>query len=595
MKKNLSEKQKEICKAEGKCVVRACPGSGKTFTVAAKMARLLKKWPHDHKGVAVISFTNVAWEEIQSELNDSFSINIPIRYPHFLGTIDSFINNFIFFPYGHLILGCDKRPKLVGEPVSPWKRKQWDRDPYQYFDKVSYDMKGEISPVVPLDQFKFTWKKENINGSEDGNYRNIRKMKEDLTSKGYVNQSDINYFSMKLLENYPIAKTVALRYPYMIIDEAQDTSAVQMRIIEILVDNGLKDIILVGDPDQSIYEWNGAKPELFEEKMEEWDSSITMNENWRSSQNICDFTYSLSNLPDKSSSVNKFKDYVFKPEIWDYDHQNPDFKILITKFLELCKPEGINQSSKDIAILARSNDLIDKIVLAMNKHSEKYISNADPWIKENYAKELMHSKYLYDHSEFQESFKLIERTYMSILEKRIIYSDYELSNLIEKRGYFNFKKEIFGLIKLMPKTDKTLGEWLNEFKENWNKYHFRTVKVNLEIDERFNDFSFEDVFGYENLDEDYVLSTIHKVKGETFDAVLLILKKGSTGQHYSTLLKKLKDGKIKPNEELRNVYVGITRPKRILVLAVPSEDKDIWESYFYPKQRSLTDFIKVSA
>lgn len=583
--------QKEICKAEGKCVVRACPGSGKTFSVAAKMAKLLKEWQYNYQGLAVISFTNVACEEIQSELLNSFSINIPIKHPHFLGTIDSFINNFIFFPYGHLVLGCNNKPKLVGEPVFPWKRKYWDRDPGQYFDKVSYDMKGEIKPIVSLDQFNFRWKKVNGNGSEDGNYKGIRETKQKLIQEGYVNQSDVNYFSMKLLENYPIARTIALRFPYIIIDEAQDTSAVQMRIIEILVENGLENIILVGDPDQSIFEWNGAEPELFEKKIQEWDSLITLNENWRSSQNICDVTYSLSNLPSKSSSVNEVKDYSFEPKVWGYDYENPDFEKMVLKFLELCKSNSINLNSKDIAILARGNDLIDQIVLSRNKHPKRYIKNANPWIKKNYAKELMYSKYLYDHSEFQKSFKLLERSYMSILKGKTIYSDYKLSNLIEKRGYFDFKKEIFDLIQLMPKTDKTLEEWLSEFKENLTGYHTPPIKRNLEIDYRFNDFTFEDVFGYENFNEKYALNTIHGVKGETFDAVLLILKlKGSNGSHYRKLLNDLKKNK-KTHEELRNVYVGITRPKRILVLAVPSEDKKIWRSHFYPEQSSLDQFF----
>lgn len=582
MRKKPEGKQKDVCKINGKCVVRACPGSGKTFTVAAKMAQLLKKWSHTHKGIAAISFTNVAWEEIQFELNNTFSINIPISYPHFLGTIDSFINNFIFFPYGHLILGCDKRPKLVGEPAFPWKRKDWDRDPQQFFDRVSYDLKGEVSPLVSSDSFGFTWKKENINGSEDGNYQNIREMKENLINDGYVNQSDINYFSLELLKNYPIAKTVVLRFPYIIMDEAQDTSEVQMQIIDILLDNGLENMILVGDPDQSIYEWNGAKPELFEKKIEEWDCLILMNENWRSSQKICDFTHYLSNLPNKSASVNKFKDYDFRPKIWSYDYEDPDFDSLILRFLRLCDSEGINQSSNDIAILTRSNDLINQI---------RHVETVDPWIKNNYAKELMHSKYLYDHFEFQESFKLLERTYMSILEKETIYSDHDLSDLIDKRGYFDFKKEIFSLIKLMPKTDISLGEWLTEFEDNLRGYPIRGIKRNLRIDDDFNNLTFDEVFGHENFNEEFLLNTIHKVKGETFDAVLLILKKGSTGPRYRNFLKSLIDGEKVKHEELRNIYVGITRPKRILVLAVPSDDYDIWDSYFYPKQSSLTDFF----
>ncbi|HYX05967.1 MAG TPA: UvrD-helicase domain-containing protein, partial [Bacteroidales bacterium] len=86
---SLSDKQKEIVfEKEGKFVVRACPGSGKTYSVAARFARLLKDWKFSHQGIAVISFTNVAWQEIESYLHNIFNIHTPIQHPHFLGTID---------------------------------------------------------------------------------------------------------------------------------------------------------------------------------------------------------------------------------------------------------------------------------------------------------------------------------------------------------------------------------------------------------------------------------------------------------------------------------------------------------------------------
>ncbi len=587
MDKKPTDTQNEILNTEGKFIVRACPGSGKTFTVALKMAEILTKWPYHHQGIAAISFTNVAWKEVELELKETFRIDVPINYPHFLGTIDSFINNFIFFPYGHLVLECDKKPILVGEPVFPWKFKRFERDHYQYFDKVSYNIEGDIVPITSRNNFHFKWKKFNQDNSLDGNFIKIKEMKENLKGKGLVNQSDVDYFSMKLLENYPsIAKTIVLRFPNIFIDESQDTSEIQMRIFELLVENGLEEIILIGDPDQSIFEWNGAKPELFEKKIQEWNKDITMNENWRSSQNICDFTYKMSDLSEKSISINEDRDYHHKPEIWSYDHTNPDFESLISQFLELCDSEGIKLDSKNIAILSRSNNLIEQIVL--NCNHKKSVKKINPW-KNNYAEQLMRSKYLYDLKEVQESFELLERTYMSLLKGKTIYSDYELSNLINEFGYFNFKKEVFGLISLMPNTDKTLNEWIDEFKRTIDPKI--NLKIDLSINDEFGDLFFDDVFGYNNFRKDYNLSTIHKVKGETFEAVLLIIKKKSANnKNYKTMLNN--NQKTKDNEELRNIYVGITRPKKILVLAVPNDDKEYWDNYFFKKdtQKSLFDF-----
>ena len=598
MRKELSTKQKDICEAEGKCVVRACPGSGKTFTVAAKMAYLLEKWPYDYNGIAVISFTNVAWEEIQIELNNSFSVNIPIKYPHFLGTIDSFINNFIFLPYGHLVLGCNGRPILAGDPVYPWKVKDNDWFHSQFFDKLSYDDERDFYKIKQT-----PFKLYERDGSKTEHYNHVKRMKKMFWKKGYVNQSDANYFAMKILEsNRSIAKLIALRFPFIIIDEAQDTSKIQMKIIDYIVESGLKDIMLVGDPDQAIFEWNSANPDLFKEKANQWHC-ILMNENWRSSQKICNKTYFLTDLNVPSTSKNgDLVDYNYDPEIWGYDPKNVDFQEeLINPFLEICEDNEIPFNSAKIAILARSRNLIDEIILSRNKNTEieSDINKNDIWLKNNYTRELAYSKYLHDKHEFQKSFNLLEKTYMSILQSSTIYSDYKLSDLIESIGYFNFKEKIFNLIQLMPKTDVSIGEWIEQFEENLS-YDGSFPNIPLKIsNDKYSDLNFDDLFSYNMINSEYPynLSTIHKVKGETYEAVLLILKKKTSGPFYSTLLNEGK--KTTDDEELRNVYVGITRPSKILVLAVPSEDKEAWELYLSEKpqesfkQSSLTDFMKV--
>ena len=117
----LTERQKKIVfEKNGKFVVRACPGSGKTYSVAARLAWKLENWEYRSRGIATLSFTNVAWQEIKNKLENEFNIKKTFGYPHFLGTIDSFVNQFIFLPFGHLVMGCNQRPILVGEPHGSW-------------------------------------------------------------------------------------------------------------------------------------------------------------------------------------------------------------------------------------------------------------------------------------------------------------------------------------------------------------------------------------------------------------------------------------------------------------------------------------------
>ena len=88
----LTKEQMAFLDAEGKIVLCAVPGSGKTFIVAKKLLKYLNAWPLSHRGVAALSFTNVASDEIKRQTSELSSRFASVSYPHFIGTLDSFIN-----------------------------------------------------------------------------------------------------------------------------------------------------------------------------------------------------------------------------------------------------------------------------------------------------------------------------------------------------------------------------------------------------------------------------------------------------------------------------------------------------------------------
>ncbi len=75
--------------------VNAAPGSGKTTALAAKLLLLARNWPHERRGICVLSHTNVAREEIQKRLVATPQGSRLLSYPHFIGTIHSFVNQFL--------------------------------------------------------------------------------------------------------------------------------------------------------------------------------------------------------------------------------------------------------------------------------------------------------------------------------------------------------------------------------------------------------------------------------------------------------------------------------------------------------------------
>ena len=98
---NLSfdDERREVLKRLDTFDVQAFPGTGKTTLLVAKLAILAKKWPFAHKGICVLSHTNVAKEEIESKLGNTELGRKLLSYPHFIGTIHSFADTYIGLPY----------------------------------------------------------------------------------------------------------------------------------------------------------------------------------------------------------------------------------------------------------------------------------------------------------------------------------------------------------------------------------------------------------------------------------------------------------------------------------------------------------------
>ena len=90
---------------------------------------------------------------------------------------------------------------------------------------------------------------------------------------GYLTSSDAIFLASEILDKNPIiSELIVRRYPYIIVDEAQDTSEDQHKLIEKLCKAGLKNLELIGDINQSIYEWRFARPDILE--------TFTRNPNW---------------------------------------------------------------------------------------------------------------------------------------------------------------------------------------------------------------------------------------------------------------------------------------------------------------------------
>jgi superfamily I DNA/RNA helicase len=579
----LSPSQLNIVSCSDKrIVVKACPGSGKTFSVSARFARLLNDNDlNRHQGIAAISFTNTACEEIRNNLQ-KFGVN-KIGYPHFIGTIDSFINNYIFLPYGHLLMKCPKRPDIVGAEYNPWfnydsrqtiKNKDGivvNRDPNYYFDKVSFDLDNKPFPIMPPTSYHFSWKKMiNKDDTLNAKIKSIIEIKKQHFRNGVANQSDANYIAYKILTRYPkIAKNISQKFPILIIDEAQDTTAIQMAIVDVLDKAQVESILLVGDPHQAIFEWNTAEPSLFMAKYNspEW-TSLELSENRRSSNNICRVNNRF--FDNNMTSVSEEdKDYPAMPEIIGHTTHSESINEIKDAFITECQRLGIDE--ENLAITYRGRKFGETHFGLINESVSG--KNEMPWTHGYYyVRDLVHGKYLIDQGMHKKGFSLIERGYHKMREGQAYVSTELIKSKIQSFGFRNYRDTLFQFIQKLPKTNCTLLRWIELSRINGHNFPINRNQANINISNIFHEESTA------NADIPKFLKTIHSVKGMTLDAILVFLVKQDRS-NYVTLLRKDYDKLTPPNQEqMRIVYVACTRPKKLLWIAVPTEDVDVWKN-----------------
>lgn len=576
----LSEEQKKFLDAEGLIVLCAVPGSGKTFIVTQKIIKYLKNWHLPYCGIAALSFTNVASDEIRNQLSNTNYAYSNIGYPHFVGTLDSFINNFILLRFGYLMQKENRtRPIIV----------------HENFSKLAFQSKDAFCHKQMCTQHPewFHWSttkllKEGKPIDCDVLSKPCLDYKISLIKRGIVFQREAPALSLLLMKKYPeIAKEIAYRFPVIIVDEAQDTSFEQMQILECLADAGVQTLILVGDPDQSLYEWRDATPEYFQSKMNDkkWHC-MYLTYNFRSSQLICNAVQPFSSILSKdrkSPAVAKGENANFncKPILLQVS-KGKSKEDIIERFLDLCAEKGIFVSPQNIAILTRGKIHSDII--------------SDAW-KTPETELLAKASYLWHSSSRKEAYQICEKVIYEIeIGNSINLSNKELTDIAEKEFTSNlWKQKVIHLLKSLPKPTLSLDDWKDQMimsidklitSSNLKPLDNKSAKDIIKIktrDKKHPNFRNQKIKEYfeKRIELKYLLSSVHGVKGETFDSVLLIVD-SIKGQN--TLTPKVLNNDNVDSELIRIAYVAMTRPRKVLVVSIPKTEiilsrfpKKLWD------------------
>ncbi len=237
--------------------VQACPGSGKTTLIAAKLMLLAKKWSLSGQGICVLSHTNVAKDEIIGRLKRSKTSEAQrlLSYPHFIGTIQEFVGKFLAFPFlrsnqidiNHV--DTDACVELIASKVSPTTKAYVDRKRKHSNVLYNFDLKykdGVLSCNVP------TFKGE----SSSESYRDLKNVRIQLIKDGHLFYRDVFIFAQRALaQNTNLSSILQKRFPFVSIDEMQDTQKFQDELLRqtFPLDESSITVQRFGDPDQAIF------------------------------------------------------------------------------------------------------------------------------------------------------------------------------------------------------------------------------------------------------------------------------------------------------------------------------------------------------
>lgn len=571
----LTEKQFQAANhINGPCLVLAVPGAGKT-TMLLKRINILEKYI-DPSHILSLTFS-------KTQAND-----MKIRY-NGLKTNFMTIHAFCYLIIRNYYKKKNRRIKIL-ESDDLYNK-------YNLIKQIYLDINGKIMSSEDLDDF-FSHVGYMKNSMDDISYlknsqiKNIEKVyiayEKFKKENFYIDFDDMQVIALKLLnEDNRLLRSVKSKYKYIQLDEGQDTSLIQFKILEKIV-YPKNNLMVVADDDQSIYSFRAANPDyLLNFKKIYPDSKIlTMDENHRSQANIV-----IGSKNFIKQNQNRFKKdlYTNHPattpiRLARLKNSKDAYKYIISHL----------DSNKKTAILYRNN------ISSLNMVSFLLEDNRDFSIN-NGSYDFFDSKILKDIINiisFSEDFDDVElfsniyymiKTYLNrediekLNQKPINYDifdylheivdDEKSYNLMRKEKEFKYLRKL-SLDKKIAYIYSNMG-YRDYIKVFSNKYYEVIINKALYVESLINftkglkdlDQFYEKKLIFENIlnkrnDSNLILSTIHKSKGLEYDDVFVI----DLIENEFPMLLDMNDNYMRIEEERRMFYVAMTRARSNLYL-----------------------------
>ncbi len=268
--------------SRGHCVVLAGPGSGKTKTLTTKMARILAEDVHEPRGVACITYNNECARELEDRLA---ALGVEPGGRVFVGTVHSFSLTQIVLPYAKVAgLGL---PESFGVATRAERQEALAEAVARTLDE----------PGNPRDwNFRLGNYRRSILNRDSAEWREtdpelaelVEAYETALRQRDLIDFDDMPLLAVRALrDNHWLQRALLAKYPVLVVDEYQDLGVALHRMVMGLCFRAGMRLFAVGDVDQSIYGFTGARPDLLRRLSEREDvETVRLRLNYRSGNRI---------------------------------------------------------------------------------------------------------------------------------------------------------------------------------------------------------------------------------------------------------------------------------------------------------------------
>ncbi|GGY97572.1 UvrD-helicase domain-containing protein [Streptomyces poonensis] len=240
--------------------LQAAPGSGKTSLIGLKLSLLGQAWASPTRGICVLSHTNTAKDEITHRLTATPAGRRLLQYPHFIGTIQAFTNTFLALP-ALRSRGIEVQT-VDDDAYADEALRLLERHPR--FRKLNTALGHRTNGPALVAEARYVCDAGDLiatgpdgtppfKASSDSGQQ-FAALKETLTERGVFRYHDMFALAEHHLFHHPqFALAAAHRFPFVLLDEMQDTSDLQQRLLDKVFGSPSTVVQRVGDINQRIF------------------------------------------------------------------------------------------------------------------------------------------------------------------------------------------------------------------------------------------------------------------------------------------------------------------------------------------------------